>query len=373
MRLAWWLGAWWLGVVGSFGLGFASSAGFAPSLPLARSRPTTPVDSVAPGSSTIPSTLPVELRWDAAPGCPDRAEILAAIGRFVAPTVHPEGWRVVAQAEVRATETGWVANLYMRFPEGELRRRIEAQSCAVVSEAAALIVSVLLDPQAVLAELEEPLSDAAGSETSSSESSALLSSESPAKPVTSTPPVVSADEPRSARVTGLLAVGGQASYGILPRWGGGPSLAGGVELGRLRVELRSRFDVPQRVLLPSSEGGARLSLWSTAGLGCFTPTRDRLRLPLCVGPALGWLRARGVGLAQPLTVHRLLVELTGSVAVVYAVRPRLRLRGHVDGSWALTPHRFFIEDRGPLYRTRAGGVSLGLGLEIGLGLEGAGG
>lgn len=322
-------------------------------------------------AAPAPSAVPVELRWDAADGCPDRTEILAAIGRFVAPTVHPEGWSVVAEAEVRATETGWIASLHMRFPEGELRRQIEGESCAVVSEAAALIVSVLLDPQAVLAELEEPSPDVAGSQTSSSESPALPSSESRAEPVTSTPlpPVPSTDERRRASVQGLLAIGGQASYGILPRWGGGPSLAGGVEFGRLRVELRSRFDVPQRVLLPSTDSGARLSLWSTAGLGCFVPTRDRLRVPLCVGPALGWLRARGVGLAQPRTAHHLLVELMGSVAVVYSVHPRLRLRAHVDGSWVLTPHRFFIEDRGPLYRTRAGGVSLGLGLEVGLGRD----
>ncbi|MEM7159923.1 MAG: hypothetical protein AAF799_44195 [Myxococcota bacterium] len=296
---------------------------------------------------------PVDLAWTAPAGCPVHDEVVTMVQRFVSAAPRPEGWRARAEARVEQVQGQWVLTLRMRFPEGEVWRSIDGESCAVVAEGAALIVSVLLDPQAVLAEIEasgpprepvvEPVEEA---------------------PAPSEPDVEPVPSPVEPRVRGTVGFAGLAAFGVLPRIGFAPSLSGSVERGALRAELRTTFDIPQSAFVADTSGGARISFLGVAALGCVRPEWNAISLPLCAGPELGWLRARGEGLQQPFTVHRLLVDLQASAAFAYAVRPRLRLRLQIDGLVPLTPHAFVVADLGEAHRTRPVAMRTGLGLEV---------
>ena len=300
---------------------------------------------------------PVDLRWDAPASCPSSDDVLTMVQRFVSAAPRPEGWRAQAEARVQEVEGHFVLTLRMRFPEGEVWRSIDGESCAVVAEGAALIVSVLLDPQAVLAEIEatadtrEPLPSPAEPEP-----------EAPA-PAPIVEPVVVTAAPAPA-LRGTLGFAALAAFGVLPRFGFAPALSGGIERGALRAELRTTFDIPQSAFVADTDGGARISLLGIAALGCYRPQWNAISLPICAGPELGWLRARGEGLQQTFTVHRLLVDLQASAALAYAVRPRLRLRAQIDGLVPITPHAFVVADLGEAHRTRPVATRMGLGLEI---------
>ena len=86
---------------------------------------------------------PVELDWDAPDPCPDRDDVEALVSRHL-------GDRATARAPVSAsgrivqTPTGYA--LTLRTSTGE--RHIEAVSCDELAQSAAVILALLIDPQA---------------------------------------------------------------------------------------------------------------------------------------------------------------------------------------------------------------------------------
>lgn len=287
---------------------------------------------------------PIDLQWRAPAGCPTANDVLAMVERFNASPLPAPDRRPHVLAQITTRHDEWTLDLRLRFPEGTLQRTVRGENCAVVAEAAALIVAVLLDPHAVLAELE-------------------AANEAPptaAPPPTEAPPPL----PPTRPWRGALGLSGLATYGVLPRWSGGATLLGAAERAAFRTEIRTTFEFPRSTTLAPTSAGARFSLWSAAALACYAPAPGRFTVPLCIGPEVGWLRARGIGLAQPRTTHRALLNAQASVALTYAIIPRLRLRAHTDAALVITPHRFSVTDLGPLHETRRVAVRVGVGFEV---------
>ena len=254
----------------------------------------------------------------------------------------------------------------MTFPEGEVRRQLRASDCHEAADAAALIMSVLLDPQTLLAELESvPDPPEPGPEPEPGLE--------PEPVAVDEPPPAAADaiaEPMAATPDGpglrgaFVRVSATGAFGVLPRLGGGPTVAAGYDAGRLRIEGRTYFDAPQSAAFATTSAGARFFAWTFGASACLQPGRARIRVPLCLGPELGWLRAVGEGLTVSRTADRLVALLVGGAGLAYAVWPWLALRVEVDGVVALARPGFVVDDLGLLHRPRPVGVRFGGGLQL---------
>lgn len=84
----------------------------------------------------------VALNWSAPVGCPSQEQVEAAVGRMVQDTGKD------APIDVRATVTGRAAQWHVELLAGEGRRELNGASCRAVSEAAVVLIALMVDPLA---------------------------------------------------------------------------------------------------------------------------------------------------------------------------------------------------------------------------------
>jgi hypothetical protein len=85
----------------------------------------------------------LELEWSAPAGCPDRQSVLRAVSERLGDRAA-QGSPLSASGEIEATPAGFA--LQLRAQGGE--RQLEAASCQELAESAAVILALLIDPQA---------------------------------------------------------------------------------------------------------------------------------------------------------------------------------------------------------------------------------
>lgn len=303
--------------------------------------------AVAGGEAPRPGTqasaaVAVDLAWHAPSDCPTRDDVLGAVARA---TEHA-GLRPAAQVDAivdGSADRGFVADVRIRSRSGELKQRVTGPTCQDVGDAVAVLVAAVVAPHAVAER-------------------AQVAARDPLDPLPSPPSSAARFDTEF-----FVRIGGAGMFGILPRWGGGPGLAGGVDIGRGRIEARANFDLPQQVLVSSTPARARFLAWYGAVLGCFVPTAGALSFPLCAGPEIGGVHAQASGLSVSRKAVRTVVDVVGSAALAYRPVSWLALRAQVDGMIVLTPGSFVIDDFGALHRIRSGGLRLGIGAEFRLG------
>ena len=298
--------------------------------------PTTPTNA----EGRAPS---VALEWQAPAGCPTEDDVRGAVERLVGDTPAPGGLPAAAKATVHAVaDRGYIVDLEVSVPTGKTERTAAGRTCQEVADATAVLVASLVSPDAVAATVHATAGD-------------------PLDPIAPPP-----DDAPTLRhpIRGFVRISGAGSYGVLPRWGGGPGLAGGIDYGRARFEARTFVDAPQRVGVAGTSASVTFVAWSGALVGCFVPARGTLTFPLCLGPELAWVRGASAGFERNRVAHRLLVDVVGGVALSYAPVRWLALRAELDGLVVLTPGRFVIDDVGQLHRIRTGSIRMGVGVEL---------
>jgi len=93
---------------------------------------------------------PVSLSWKAPAGCPTEADVRAEIDRLLGTSKAEAPLEVIVI--VTRNEAGrHHAKLDIKGEDGPTTREVDAASCAAVSDAAALIVAMTIDPAAALA------------------------------------------------------------------------------------------------------------------------------------------------------------------------------------------------------------------------------
>jgi hypothetical protein len=219
---------------------------------------------------------PLLLEWHSSPGCSSREEVLDRVGRILRGSPSPQR-RVDARASIQRHDDGtWQVDLATTTDDTSHERSFEAESCAAVQNAVALILALAVNP---------PASPASPSTGSPPEPSAPSSA-----PATPSPPETFSGAPRSRGRELALLASIVTDVGSLPR----PAVGGGLALGwspnRWRSEIAAVYWEGQTATAPSTTAGAHfefLSLEARAGYAW----------PL--GP-FGWgpLASLGVGLLQ---------------------------------------------------------------------------
>ena len=241
----------------------------------------------------------VDVAWSAPLECPSRAAVLGEVRAILeggaktgpqsppppASTPHP----VDARAVVTRTGQGWHVELAIRSDQGSGERSLDADSCAELASAVALIVALAVDPTRRAA--PPPVADAAP---------AVEDAAPPAPDAGPPAPPTRAEEAEADGPRIAFGAAGAADFGALPAAavGGAVSVAGLYR--RARLDARGRIFASQRTGDPSRPAqGVDLSYLGFDARACFAvvatgrAARDGVAISPCLGVDVSRLSGNG--------------------------------------------------------------------------------
>jgi hypothetical protein len=236
-----------------------------------------PSEGAAAATETPPSVqphddLPIAISWNAPGECPGLDALKAEVRR-VAGQVPPPSEPLSADATVRrGSGTSWQLTLTTRAGARAGERRLAGADCAELMHAAALVMALMINPQASI--VPEP----------------------PSPPPPEAPPPPPIPERRFA-VGADVVVGS----GALPEIAPGIGLRFAAAAGALSAELRASIWASRSTESPSAPGtGGSFNLADGAIAGCARARRDRRLAPgVCVGASVVRLHGTGYGVTDP--------------------------------------------------------------------------
>jgi hypothetical protein len=285
------------------------------------------------------------LSWQAPNGCPSRDDLRAQIARLLGGSIRvPLGGDIKARAVVEHGET-WSLAIETELAGRPGRRSIEAVSCQDLADATALIVALMIDPDAVAAHATQP------------------------KAVPASPPIDSTPAPAKPRpsVEYLVGVHAAASQGTLPSFdvgvGGGIGLAG----RRWRVELRGTYGFRRNQTAAASAppgGSGQFNFTAAALAACFNFRWGGVGLGPCVDGELGLVSAKGVNVDESFPAQSLWSALGAGVYAAIPLGPHLSLPLHLDVLAPLRRSEYVVKNVGRVFQAPAVGGRLSAGLEL---------
>lgn len=300
----------------------------------------------------------VDLQWDAPAQCPGRSAVVGELEKYLeAPDDQPAAEVQKVDARVREIDGRWILDLRVEVEGGVLEKHLEAEGCELLASATALMISVLVHPAAVLAQVESAPTEPEGEQVESHSS------------VSSTPAAPQAQSPRDASPPGdrlrwtWRADGGLALAevpGVTPSVG----LSTGVVYRRTRIEVFALFDVPSAARIDGVDAGARFDAIAGGVRGCFVPGKSRVFVPLCAGVEAGRVRGRGFGLESNAVARSPWLAAQLGPALELRVRPRFAAIVRADAVFGLWRPRFAVDDVGDLFTSRTVGARATVGFEL---------
>lgn len=253
----------------------------------------------------------IEIEWPRRPECPSadalRSDVERRLGRPLGDFV---GRDIRATAEIEPTEAGWRLRLHLLQAGVGGTRALEAETCALLARATALLLALAIDPVALARAEAMPTDEAVEPPEPSPPSDPPATREAhpepaPNRPSSSEPPLrpPTRAKPERSRVRGFVAPGGFVAAGMLPGVGGGVQLSTGVLAPRSRFAVSGRFFPERKQALPiDPSAGVAVRAWTVAAQGCFRSTPAKaLELPVCAQIEAGQLSGRGFGVRQSRT------------------------------------------------------------------------
>jgi len=316
------------------------------------------------GAEPIAATF----EWEAPPGCPDRDAMQAMIDATIGDVEDDDRRSVDVRGQLRVDDDGGFELLLELDGGAGGVRQLRGASCEELSEAAALVVAMAIDPR---------LFERLESTTESTEEPTLPTvPEDPEDPEPSPPiddrieedprPEPSTEEPTPIlrRAAALFRVEGGVGGSPVPGASGVLGLMLGLGGRRWRAELGASYWTPRSTISPANaEVGVRAQLWAVTAQGCAEPRRQRLSFPLCAGLLAGAVMARGEGILEGRAVTSRWLAAAVEPGLVVWLHPRwglgVRARGHV----AMIRPELRSEPSGTIFAGSPVGGSLRLGVE----------
>ncbi len=204
---------------------------------------------------------PIALAWASLPGCPGEREVRAEIERVLGGPPDPASRRYLrAEAHVSRAGAGFHVHIVTDLGGAIGERDLDGPTCSAVANAAALIVALTFDPDALARRADAaaphpapPASPAAPPAPPALPAAVLAPSLLPpplpdAAVLPEAPPWIppvapppSADRAPRPRPIVALGVLGAASVGALPKVGGGIGGRAGILVGRFRADVSASY------------------------------------------------------------------------------------------------------------------------------------
>ena len=293
----------------------------------AQSPAATPGPPVPPGpsaSTTAPPSAPrsIGLRWAAPPGCPDEAAVTTRIDRLLGGPPRAADRRLEAAATIEPAPNGFRLELTLSTDTSESTRILQGESCDTVADAAALVIALAFDPDAVAAqELKRTDEDAGAPDAepvpTSSPTAAPSAAPAPTEIVRIPVPVPQPTAPAPVLTPGGTSFSIAAFASLLGDAGSladvAPGLRAGVALGIGPFRIAPAFEAwpsARRTLADRPDLGVELRLLVFALDGCWRLLPSSRLDPaavgfeafaalVCIGVEAGEMRGTGFGVATP--------------------------------------------------------------------------
>ncbi len=296
-------------------------------------------------AASLASAAPT-LRFEAPEGCPTRAHFEAELSRLLGRSLEaaaPEdfGAEVVVEAERGS-------RFRVRIALGDARREIDGETCEAVVRAAAIVLGLAIDPEAVSAHLEDETAPPPA----------------PAQPLASASPRVELTRrPLPTPVPIVWGVGARGGVGVgtLPDVHLGGGLSAAMLRGRLRAEIALTWFGRSRTV--GGGAGGRLDLLSATPAVCWALVRPKPEVLGCAQAEVGAIASEGVGLAHPADDAALWAAVGGGFGVAWPLGRNFALGLLGAGFYALRRPTFFIPGVGTVHRPSAFGVRTALAVE----------
>jgi len=274
-----------------------------------------PASADAPGLFTFSWTAPTE--------CPSADLVKAEIGRLLGGDIQIRMGRDLEADAVVQHGPFWSANLTTRQAGQTGKRFLEAPSCQSLADTTALILALMIDPDAVAATTQKP--NQAPAETS-------LPVSAPPAPAHRSVDAVNAVNAVNA-VDVLAGFHAQGRAGTLPGIDLGMGIGVGLATRRWLVELRLTYGLRRdQVADLSSLAGAsgRFNITTGSLAGCFNVGRPELAFGPCAVAEGGVVSAEGRGASAGFSKRAPWLALGGGGYLSFAVEPHLRTSLEVD-------------------------------------------
>ncbi|HJX63694.1 MAG TPA: hypothetical protein VJ860_07045 [Polyangia bacterium] len=289
--------------------------------------------------------------WQAPAGCPSRGQVSGEIARLLGGEIRvPQGGDITARAVVEHGPT-WSLAMDTELAGRPGRRSLEAASCQDLANAAALIVALMIDPDAVAAHATTTQPVAA-----------------PAPPLTAPPATDPAPESRPRSVEFLVGVHAAGSYGTLPSVDVGAGGGIGLQGRRWRAEVRGTYGLrrDQKAMAAAPAGAyGQFNFTAVAFAGCLNLGRGGLAFGPCADAEFGVTSAQGFGVSQslPASTPWLAVGAGGYAAI--SLGRHLSLPLHLDVLAPLRRSEFvFKNEPKRVFQAPAVGVRMSAGIEL---------
>jgi len=244
--------------------------------------------------------------WTAPEECPSQQQVQTEIARLLGGDIQlHEG-----DLEVKATVVHgplWSGDLSTQHAGQAGHRSIEAPSCKAMADAIALIVALLIDPDAVASQPTAP-------------------------EVPSAPEIPASNRPSNRwRPEVLVGVHAQGRIGTLPGADIGLGFGVGVAGGRWRTDLRWSYGLrrDQVASLPSGASG-RFNIAVASVTECFNLGQTRWRFGPCAALEAGRVSVSGFGATAGFSKDALWLALGGGAFLSLAMGQHLHALVEVD-------------------------------------------
>lgn len=339
-----------------------------------------------PALADTDPVAPISLRWSAPAGCPAESDVLAEVFRVLGgPPDFGSPRHLRAEGTIlRKSDGAYRVHIVTDMGGAIGERDLSAPACAAVSKAAALIVALTFDPDALARKAPAdarpppppvpvlppappgstaPVASGGASGTSAPSASAPTGAGTPALPPpapgsapSGAPPARASSPGRSAveppstgaaspspgpntpREAGApsfsssvpvrfsMAPRVSASVGALPGAAVGIGGAAGVLVGRVRVELAGAY-WPDRTTTLASGASGQFRLGVGEGRVCYRALARPVEVAPCLGFEIGQISAEGLGVKSPGTGKSLWIAplVEGTVALPIDTHFAIRL------------------------------------------------
>lgn len=278
----------------------------------------------------------MDLDWDSPPGCPDSTAVRAEVVRLTGPTTQGSRHLKASASIQPAVGGGFTLSLATNVDGAIGERLLSGGSCESLSDAAALMLALILNPDLVIAQAPEPA-----------------------------PAQVDAAPPPAPRPRWQVGAYGGIHTGAIANMSSAFALSLGISFGRLSVRLMPGLSLPEDVFVDADQQlGGRLWTGTAGALGCVTEALGFLQVTPCIGFDVTRLSARGLGVLYPreATVYWSSAEaaLLLGLPVGHGVQVELAGMGLVP----LHRPTVYLDDIGPVSRPAVLGFKALGGLTI---------
>lgn len=332
------------------------------------------------------ASAPVALDWSAPAGCPSGDEVLSEVSRLLGPRPETNEPVLRVTAQVRRKDEGpFVVRLEIPSPEGPRFREVSAVSCVSLGQATALILALMIDPEAALAEPPPPAPPAVPPAVSpplesTPRQTQIPPSPSPANstalapiifvPLGRLPPLTAPQitpKPRPIRRPDF-SFGAQFAmdFGSLPSASYGPSANIGLLFPSWHLALSGAYFTEQKSLLKTPPlAGSSVNFFAIqGGLGIPVELRERLEFVPRIRLEIGRFGASSYGVSQPGQGSAVSVGANVGGTISLKIIQKFRLVAGFDFVLYLTRPQFVVTGVGEVHKPSAFVGRLSLGGEL---------